>query len=185
MTLVRTFFSWGLVFAFFYVSFLAFTASIREENEILTESLIQKQTLLQRLQALPKRENKIKVALQELNDGLAERSLYSGDAAAVRTEVQRDVRRMAAEAQVQVGSIRPLGARRTDDELSLSAIQLNYSASHVENLKFLQLLERAEPILRVQRLSVSVQTASTETMAARLAVTVEVAGFVRSEREAE
>jgi len=180
MKILQLFSAWGTLLLMVFLAYIFATADVRLENTLLSESLLQKQTLLLRLQDLPKRESRIRSALKELNDGLAERSLYAGDAVAVRTQVQRDVRRIAAEARIQVGSMRPLGSRRNEGELHSSAIQMSYSATHAENLEFLKLLEAAEPALRVQRLSLSVQTVSTETRAARLSINLEVAGFVQS-----
>lgn len=178
MKLLRTILSWGPLLFICFALVWSVTSADREANVELSEDLVQKQRLLQRLQNLPKRENKIREALQALNNGLAERSLYRGDANQARTEVQRDVRKIASQAKIQIGTMRPLGARRTDSELNLTAIQLSYTSDHETNIRFLELLEKAEPLLRVQRMSVSVQAASTDTQAASLNVSLEIAGFV-------
>lgn len=160
------------------------TADDRAKIDELSDSLLRRQELLARLENLPKREENIKAALEILDDGLAARSLYSGEPASLRTEIQRDIRDIASENNIRIGSMRPLGVRRSDAELIRSTVQLNYETTHDINLDFLKAIEAAEPLLRVQRLSVAVQSASSDTSPARLAINMEVAGFARRiERE--
>lgn len=182
MNRVRSFASWGSLLFLLVTAVWFLTAGDREEIALLEDSLMQKQTLLHRLERLPEREAGIRDALQLLDDGIAERSLYRGEPSAVRTEVQRDVRALASNAGVRVGSMRPMGPRRSSDgKLSMSTIQVSYEATNDENVSFLEKLEQAEPMLRVQRMSVSVQSASTPSRAAILSVSLEVAGFIFEE----
>lgn len=106
-----------------------------------------------------------------------EASLYAGDNSSVRTQIQRDVRQVAAGVGLNIGNMRPLLARELDDELFFTPIQLTFSATHDTNLAFLTALETIEPILRVNRMSVSVQTPSELTRPAILSVTMEVGGY--------
>lgn len=150
-----------------------------ETIQLNSESLMQKQALLARLEKLPQREDQIREALQTLDDGREDRSLYRGDLSSIRNQVQRDIRNIASGIGIRIGAMRPLGLRKHSDfSVGVSSIQLSYQATNEEHLSFLQQLEAAEPILRVQRMSISVQSSSTEHMPAQLSVSLEVAGFV-------
>ncbi|MBO6504465.1 MAG: type 4a pilus biogenesis protein PilO [Kordiimonadaceae bacterium] len=171
-----------LVVAIVFLSILSFgywslTAETWSDIAVAKQGYLQQKRLLARLQQLPKREEQIRAALQELNTGFVEASLYAGDNSAVRTQIQRDIRQVAASAGLNIGNMRPLLARELDDELIFTPIQLTFSATHDDNLAFLTALESVEPILRVNRMSVSVQTPSEVDRPATLSVTMEVGGY--------
>lgn len=159
------------------LAYWSLTAETWEDIEVAEQGYLQQKRLLNRLQQLPNREEQIRAALQDLNDGFVEASLYAGDNSSVRTQIQRDVRQVAAGVGLNIGNMRPLLARELDDELFFTPIQLTFSATHDTNLAFLTALETIEPILRVNRMSVSVQTPSELTRPAILSVTMEVGGY--------
>lgn len=181
MRAIKAIGAWGVALLVFGAIFIVFTAPDRIIITQMSEDLVQRRLLLARLESLPERESAIRTVLQELDDGLAERNLYIGEASSIRTEIQRDVRDIAAKSNVRINSMRPLGTRRASDQLSLSAIQLSYDATNSQNIEFLGHLENAEPVLRVQRLSIVIQAPSSEAMPARLTVNVEVAGYKKRE----
>ena len=179
MKIVKSAFAWIVLVAIVSSVIGALTAEDRVQIEELTSTFLARQELLARLENLPKREEKIRAALEILDDGLAERSLYGVEPASLRTEIQRDIRDIASENNVRIDSMRPLGVRSRDEELIQSTVQLNYETTHEGNMSFLKAIETVEPLLRVQRMSVVVQSASSDTSPARLAVSLEVAGFAR------
>lgn len=163
------------------LSFLVLWLLIGDELEAIaegSENLRQKQTLLARLESLPEREDSIRRALSELENGVAQRRLYQGDPGSIRREVQRDLRNIASNAGMQIESMRPLSDRRlANTNISATSIQLSYFATNEDSLLFLQRIEEAEPTLRVRRLSIAVQSPSSPERPARLSISMEVAGY--------
>ncbi len=170
--------SWGATAA---LSFLVLWLMVNQDMDAIAEgaeNLGQKQMLLARLESLPEREDSIRRALGELENGVAQRRLYQGEPASIRREVQRDIRNVASNAGLQIESMRPLSDRRlADTNIAVSSIQLSYLATNEESLRFLQKIEEAEPTLRVQRLSIAIQSASNPNRPARLSISMEVAGY--------
>ncbi|MCJ9430035.1 type II secretion system protein GspM [Kordiimonas marina] len=141
------------------------------------ETYVRKLALLARLQALPKEESAIKKQLEKLSDEAAARMLYSGDANAIQSLMQRDLRQLASRNHTAIQSMRTLARYKKPGPLQSISVQLNFGTTHEELVSFLKDIETAEPLLRVTRLSLRVQRPSTETQPAALSVMMEVTGF--------
>lgn len=177
MSKIASTIAWILLATILITSFAIVTSEDRQQISVLSEDLMQRQRLLHRLESLPQKEDNIRAALELLDDGLAERSLYFGELTNLHNEIQRDVRALATSNNVRINSMRPLGVRRLDEEIILSAIQINYQATPDTTLEFINAIELSEPILRVQRMTIAIQSASSDYQPAQLAVNMELAGY--------
>jgi len=137
--------------------------------------------LLNKVSALPEKEKLIKNQLVDLGGEAASAFLYAGEDHEIQSYVQRDVRRIATEVGVNITSMRPLGtSSATDELLSTSSVQLNFTAPYEKLVLFLKSLEDVQPLLRARRVSVRVQLQSTPSRAAMLSATIDVSAFRRS-----
>lgn len=175
--------AWLVTLSLFSGTYWMLTEKEFSTVQELENTYARKKTLLSKLSALPEKERLIKNQLVDLGGEAASAFLYEGEDHEVQSYVQRDVRRIAGEAGVNISSMRPLGkGTATDSLLSTSSVQLNFTAPYEQLIIFLSKLESVQPLLRAKRVSVRVQLQSTPSRAAVLAVTVDVNAFRRAEK---
>ncbi len=151
-----------------------------QDVEIVAElerTYSRKLALLQRLEELPKREEDIRRQLSDLGNEQAGKYLYEGDRQSTQVVIQRDIRQLASQAQMTIGSMRALNRARTNGRLEPMTVQVNSSANYQTLVRFFETLEQAQPMLKIRKMSIHVQTASTQTRPAMLRVVMEVSGF--------
>ena len=141
------------------------------------QDYVRKLALLARLEALPKEEQAIRQTLDSLSNDAASRLLYAGDHNSVQSQLQLDIRQLAARSNINVNSVRSLPAFRQSGMVQGASVQLNLDLTQEGLIQFLKEIEQAEPILRVKRLTVRVRQESTESSAAQLSVALEMTGF--------
>jgi len=164
------------------IAVVLFAATGESFSQIMAtqDGILRKHQLLNRLQSLPAKENTIRLQLETLNDVAAAKYLYEGDRRGTQTAIQRDVRQLAAQSNIQLGSMRTLGVSNGEGRLHRASIQANFVTTNEKLLDFLLEIEVWEPLLRVQRMSVRVSQASTADQDATLSIMLEIAGFYQN-----
>lgn len=170
-------FAWGLLALLLSASYMFVVrddlAAIDEARQVY----LRKAALLSRLENLPKREEQIKRQLADLGNEEANQFLYQEDHRATQVLMQRDIRAVASHAKLSISSMRSLNKRSEDTRLLRSTVQLNFATTHETLTEFLLHLNDTQPILKVDRMTIKTQRASTENQAAILAVMLEVSGL--------
>lgn len=177
MTKMQTLSAWAALLGLIAAAGYFLVADDLSRLEGLSRELGRKQQLLARLEALPAREAQIRDRLATLDAATADNLLYEGDSNATRALIQRDVRRVAGQIGLRLGTMRPVSGPSRDPIIQPTSVQVGFAADYDQLLDFIDAIEKNEPMLRVRKLSTRVQRASTETEAAELGVTMEIAGY--------
>ena len=160
---------WGVV--------VFLSGSDLERMDELEQVYLRKKSLLERLEELPRREAEIRRQMADLGNEEASKFLYEGDHQAVQVLIQRDIRHIASQTQMTIGAMRALNATRSEDRLVPAIVQVNLSTNHEALVGFFAALEQAQPMLKVNKMSINVQRPSTASRAAQLRAVLEVSGY--------
>ena len=174
-SLVLVFLWGGGVFFFLEEDIIAIT-----ERESILE---RRKSLLARLEALPQKEELIQKKLEELNEQAVDQFLYSGEHSVIQSLLQRDIRKIAGEVKVNIGTIRSLGGLHEVGTLRRSSVQLTISDEFSKLLTFLDAIERHTPMLHVRKLSIRTVSNSTVSTPAQLATIIEVSAYSKPAEE--
>jgi len=180
MLKLRPLLAWIALVAVFSTIVFVLVAADLQAISASEDHYAQRRSLLDRLNALPTKEARIKEHLENLSSEAADQYLYSENQRAVQARIQQDIRGLTRASKVSLSSVRSLSSPKLDDLIQRSSVQLSFTATTEPLLSFLDAIERQSPMLQVRRISVKVQKASTETAAAQLSVTMEVSGFRRN-----
>ncbi|UTW58733.1 hypothetical protein KFE96_00045 [Kordiimonas sp. SCSIO 12603] len=185
MANIRTIIS-GL--AFMMIAGLSVYALISSDLDRVTQmeaGIARKKALLERLNSLPKQEEAIRQKLIEFSEAAAEEHLYEGSYSIVQSQIQRDVRQIAEDVDVQIGTVRSLNNTRQAGLISRTSVQMSWVSGYDDLLKFLHRMESWKPFLQVRKMSVRVVKPSDVYTPASLSIVMEVSGYRKREGETE
>jgi hypothetical protein len=174
---VKAILSWLSVLILVIGLVWSLTHSGIEQVDQITQLYSRKLSLLDRLKNLSEEEDNYEEFLDAIEGNSIKPFLYSGSSNAVQSYLQRDVRQIAAESKVRLASVRAGAQQREQSILGYRQLQLAFSATQADIIRFLSKIEAHQPLILVEKISIRTERKSTETSAAILAVSMDLQGF--------
>lgn len=140
-------------------------------------SLERRLALLERLEGLPEREEEITQRLEDLGVHVSEEFLYASELSVARSSLQRDVRDLAAKANVRLRMIRLVTASRQSGPLLQMAVNMQMEVRLEDYLAFVNAVETHTPMLRFKRTSIQSRRGDALEGPTLLNVSAEIVGY--------